>query len=541
MNTKTIHHVRGFMLIAGLFFLIIGIVLNFMLYASFSDDPYYRSAYISMGLGFDITKSMMLIVAILLWLLTFYILSTFAWLFWGVLTTISILAGFGFMTVVQNEAESAALLASAKFQAAKADVDTATRQVEQLSRYANALQAQLAQSKIDELDEQLARIWDAPAYNSLNQKTGKTVRFQLSDCPGTTWYHRKYCTQIQTLQIDIKEQQILVDKHNAYLAALAHKETMLKKLSELDVTKVGITSHIHPMFFGISQLTDHAAKVIKFFFLFSSSIVAELLSSFCLLVYGRLDFLLQSQTTNLAMVSSQNVTSTPIQTNENMGLAPPACQSNSIGNIISTEEIPAVVSKANENMIPTTEATQVYSTKNTIPPKAASAGLSKTNKDKVLTKATQSNLQEPKSTTQGDIENINPHYEQLKRDIINNITTHLLSNNRWSKKPRHVRNTFSKRYVASHIKTTVPPKDKVLTVKTIQGDIKNVDPRYEQLKKDVVNGIITNLSFDSLGKFLECTDNKILKKYRIQLVADRLAVFDATRKCIPIDVTPPKQ
>jgi hypothetical protein len=282
-------NMRGVMLLAGLFFIVLSMAANVMLYGSFSDDPFYKTTYISMGLGFDLTKAFLLIITMLLWVSGLFVLAVFAGLFWCVLTLISVAAGFGFMSVVQSQAESAAVLASARYQSAKAAVSNAEKSVASLSEYADKGQALSAQAKIDEFSAQLTALLNGPARNSIGQRTGKTVTTQLDQgCPGSSWYHRKYCPEIQQLESEMGKHQSVIEGHQRYEAARVHKDQMLLELTNLDVGTVGATSHLHPMFIGLSKLSGQQADTLKFIFLLVSSLTCELLGSLCLLIYSRL-------------------------------------------------------------------------------------------------------------------------------------------------------------------------------------------------------------------------------------------------------------
>ena len=395
-------NMRGVMLLAGLFFIILGLAANVMLYGSFSDDPFYKTTYIGMGLGFDLTKSFLLIITVLLWVSGLFVLSLIAGLFWCVLTVISVAAGFGFMSVVQSETESAAVLASARYQSAQSAVEQASKSVASLSQYADKTQADAAQAKIQALETQLSALLNEPARNSVGQKTGKTVQRQLGQgCPGGSWYHGKYCPQIEGLKAEQAEFKRVIEGHQQYIAALKHKETMLSELTSLDVATVGATSHLHPMFIGLSKLLGYQADNIKFLFLFLSSLTCELLGSFCLLVYSRLGLLIKGNGRVFEGMATQ-------------GDNAPQTQSDSFN----------------------------YSTSETSLPNQAD---------------------ETKATLSG-----------------------------------------------SH------------------------DTLYQKLKAGVEGQKITNLSFKTLAKTLGIRDNRLLTQLRDKLVSDGLAMYDDTRKCLPI-------
>jgi len=401
-------NMRGVMLLAGLFFIGLGIAANMMLFSSFSDDPFYKATYVGMGLGFDLTKSFLLIITILLWVSGLYVLSLFSAFFWTVLTIISISAGFGFMSVVQSQSESAAVLASARYQSAQSAVDNASLNIASLSQYADKAQADTAQAKMDELDGQLTALLSAPARNSVGQKTGKTVKTQLGQgCPGRSWYHGKYCPQIEGLNSDKTKLKAVIDGHLRYVAALTHKETMLNELTGLDVATVGTTSHLHPMFVGLSKLSDYHADTIKFLFLLVSSLTCELLGSFCLLVYSRLGLLI---TGNPRVFEGT------------------ATQGDRGGNVPHTQ-------------------------------------------------------------------GINNHYSTIGE-------------------------------------TSLPNRVDTASTTATQGV--SHDTLYQKLKTGVEGQKITNLSFKTLTKTLGIHDNRLITQLRDRLVTDGLAMYDDTRKCLPI-------
>jgi len=72
--------------------------------------------------------------------------------------------------------------------------------------------------------------------------------------------------------------------------------------------------------------------------------------------------------------------------------------------------------------------------------------------------------------------------------------------------------------------------------KSNQADTQSVpnDDIYETLKNQVINGQITNLSFKNLAKTLGVHNNKHITVLRDRLVTEKLAMYDHTRKCLPI-------
>jgi hypothetical protein len=81
-------------------------------------------------------------------------------------------------------------------------------------------------------------------------------------------------------------------------------------------------------------------------------------------------------------------------------------------------------------------------------------------------------------------------------------------------------------------KNPVQPHHTSVYVNHAQG-VAGTDGLYEQLKAMVQSGSLTNLSYGTIREALG-VNNAQAKTLRQQLVDDRLAVFDATNKCLPI-------
>ncbi|HAI69794.1 MAG TPA: hypothetical protein DCM38_10230 [Gammaproteobacteria bacterium] len=268
----------------GLFFLLLGIFLNFQLYTSLAgDSPLYKYSYGLIGIGLDVSKVICLVLGA--FLLTqrataLIVAGFFSIGFYLVLSLISWAASWGFTLVVTQHYENKAFQKNAQVQSAQATVDDAVAKVEGLSQYANSASVTEAQSTLSELQTQLDALWHSPARNSRGHRTGKTVQSQLGgSCPGSSWYHRQYCPQIQALESDISEEKKSVDNHAAYLAALEYKNTMMKDFANLDLAVIRPNSYMHPLFIGMSAIFGTTPQLVKYRLLLLTSAMIELLGS----------------------------------------------------------------------------------------------------------------------------------------------------------------------------------------------------------------------------------------------------------------------
>ncbi len=268
----------------GLFFLLLGIFLNFQLYTSLAgESPLYKYSYGLIGIGLDVSKVICLVLGA--FLLTqrataLIVAGFFSIGFYLVLSLISWAASWGFTLVVTQQYENQAFQKNAQVQAAQASIDDAVAKVERFSQYANSASVTEAQSTLSELQTRLDALWHSPARNSRGHRTGQTVQSQLGgSCPGSSWYHRQYCPQIQALESEMSESKKSVDNHAAYLAALEYKNTMMKDFANLDLAVINPNSYMHPLFIGMGTIFGTTPQLVKYRLLLLTSAMIELLGS----------------------------------------------------------------------------------------------------------------------------------------------------------------------------------------------------------------------------------------------------------------------
>jgi hypothetical protein len=264
----------------GLFFILLGLFLNFQLYTSFAgDSPVYKYSYGAIGVGLDVSKVICLILGAFLIRQAdspLIIAGFFSLAFYLVLSLISWAAGWGFTLVVTQEYEKQAFQQNSLVQAAQASVDDAIAEVKRLSQY--AIPPNIAQAQAEELQNKLDVLWASPATNSLGHRTGRSVNSILgATCPGNSWYHRKYCPQIQNIQSKIAPHQTVLKNHVSYLAAIKHKNAMMKELSQMNPANINTASYMHPLFIGMAVLFGSTAELVKYRLLLLTSAMIEML------------------------------------------------------------------------------------------------------------------------------------------------------------------------------------------------------------------------------------------------------------------------
>ncbi len=266
----------------GLFFICLGIFLNFQLYTSLAGNgALYQYSYGIIGVGLDVSKIICLILGTYLIKQgesTFIIAGFVSLAFYIILSLISWAAGWGFTLIVTQNYETKAFQQNSQIRALEAGVDDANNEVKRLSQYADENITNQAQSKINDIEAEVNTLWDTIAVNSLGQRTGKTVRSKLGGiCPGTTWYHKKYCPEILAVQTRIKPYQQIIDNHAAYLSAIKHKNNMVQDLGNAGYGGINPNSYMHPLFIGMGTLLNTPAPIVKYRLLLLTSAMIELL------------------------------------------------------------------------------------------------------------------------------------------------------------------------------------------------------------------------------------------------------------------------
>ncbi|MEM7017815.1 MAG: YrzE family protein [Pseudomonadota bacterium] len=284
MNTLNSTHLQKGVLIIGLFLIAISLYCSFLLYTSFSEHTVDKAAWGGMGLGLDLFKNVALLAALALWGLGFFaarILSIVVGVGYALLTVLSFMAFFGFMSMVQNKLETQNVLASSKYQSLQGAVDSAEQKVESLSRYAGSSAVAEAKRRLAEVERKLLPIQQGMRPYATPDCTPKR------DSRGQPYATRaaEWCSRLETVKAEARPWTDQIHGHEAYLAALAHRQQALNELAALDSGAVTTGSQaVHPMFADLGTLLAKAPDEMKVAFMFVSSASAEILGTLSILI-----------------------------------------------------------------------------------------------------------------------------------------------------------------------------------------------------------------------------------------------------------------
>jgi hypothetical protein len=200
--------------------------------------------------------------------------------------TVSVICGQATLQQSLDAAQQTRRLQSDSYQAAVAQRKQAASQVAALS--IDEAQAVAAKQALTALSAEKQAYLAKPATNSRGQNAG-TISVRVGDCTGSSYYVNKYCGKIRTLDSQLSEAKLTVDKWNKYQSAKAHLEELESKplptgakdeqlpgiaaialMLETDGEQVGAM-----IFFYFAVFTELAAIILFFFFGSESAAQAE--------------------------------------------------------------------------------------------------------------------------------------------------------------------------------------------------------------------------------------------------------------------------
>jgi hypothetical protein len=267
-----INSIQKVFLVVGTLLLLIAMFANVNLYVSLASTLVDKATWALMGLLFDVLKIMSLIVCGVLF--TFYnrpFAALLAFLFWLVLTGVSLFSLFGYTSLVTQESERQAALNSMGYKSAQSSLENSETRLAAMAGVA-AIDAGALQAKFDALTQRKA-----------------SVEAELAACP------RNYITKC------LNPANAKLEAIQRELAPIATQLGQVHEYRGLQAAKAGAIEStrtalaggasedvLHPMFVnGAIVLNDlfHFkcnGNQLKIWFLALSAVLCELLASYAL-------------------------------------------------------------------------------------------------------------------------------------------------------------------------------------------------------------------------------------------------------------------
>lgn len=262
----------------------LGILCNVMFYLSVTDG--ISSAFYGfIGFLFDCSKfTLIILVPIFIVngkLQEAIILGTS----WFALTFISLISAYGFLSNTYQDGENIKLTKSLEYSLAKADVETASKRLQELYMFADSKNLSDLQLEKKSLIAKKEKILSGTVQNSLGANVG-TLSQLSKGCSIDNWYSRTYCTQITDIDKKIAHIDEKAGGYALYASALEAKKQALHTLSA--ITPAQDTS-LSPVFTMLGVLFNLKSPVkVKAWFLAITSVLLELLSSLFFYIAQRL-------------------------------------------------------------------------------------------------------------------------------------------------------------------------------------------------------------------------------------------------------------
>ena len=302
-----------------------GMICNMTFYSGFGTG-FSSVTYTMVGLWLDLGK-----VASILALVYFirrdldryFVQASVCAVFLFLLSVLSLGAGYGFLSEINEALEAKRLKESAIYEMHLNAVQEARAQLDNLAQYATVDEASLT-----------AQIAPKPPIKRCSINRPKTVMDRVRAKPsGKSPITALNKTGILVLcgvannNALIQQLQAQLMGHQRYQAAKAHYQSAQQAFNELTVT--GVANRPHSLFVNLGQMTDNKPESVKGIFLLLSSLMVELLASVLLYLRDTIISDLLTPLTPVKTVTEQDrklSRLTPTETDIKPVLLPPVDQ-----------------------------------------------------------------------------------------------------------------------------------------------------------------------------------------------------------------------
>jgi len=245
----------------------LSIMLNFQLYSSLTGSSNLEKfSYQYIGVAFDLAKITCLLLAVYFWFRApgakAILVGSFCFIFYVVLSAISLSAGWGFGLNATKHGEDERLAGSYTMRAFEGQIEEGKAKASKFAAYSKIDSAALNMKR-----DQLTLEMD-------------TLKHKLSRCP-RNWMTK--CINPANAEIKAVRQQLVDISANlhgqaAYQAGLSEQNTAAMQIGNLDGSQMG-TAVFHPLFIAMGDLFLVTPRQAKQTLLLVSFVVLELLGS----------------------------------------------------------------------------------------------------------------------------------------------------------------------------------------------------------------------------------------------------------------------
>ncbi len=280
-------NLAGIFVVIGLGLLFISMLFNYTAFSTFSNVFYQQASFIFMALLFDSLKITVSISVRNLWSMGNYIIASFAFFAFISLTSISIIAGYVYMSNVDSQRAAENLKESLSYKMSLGSINQAQSEVDSLIKFSSTQQASTKKAKLVEIEKQVAEYNSTPVKN-YNKKIVGTFG-QWNKCGRGQSLYNIFCSEIKALDEEKASIHNWLNQHDSYLNAVAIVGQRQEKFIKLgnNNMNVGLVDRIQlEPFISFTRWFNVNYDVAVSRSMFVLAVLCELLATLCFVIFS---------------------------------------------------------------------------------------------------------------------------------------------------------------------------------------------------------------------------------------------------------------
>ena len=278
------NNLAGIFLVIGLGLLFISMLFNYTAFSTFSNVLIQQASFIFMALLFDSLKIATSITVRILWSWGNYIIAFFAFLAFILLTGVSIIAGYVYMSNVDSQRTAENLKDSLSYKMSLESINQAQATVDSLIKFSSTQQASAKKAKLIEIGKQIAKYNSTKVKNSHKKVVGTFG--QWNRCGRGQSLYNIFCSEIKALDEEKASIHNWLNQHDSYLNVVAIVSQRQEKLLELgNNMNVGLVDRIQQEpFISFARWFNVSYDVAVSHSMFFLAVLCELLATLCFVI-----------------------------------------------------------------------------------------------------------------------------------------------------------------------------------------------------------------------------------------------------------------
>jgi hypothetical protein len=267
--------------------LAISMLFNYTAFSTFSNEFLQQLSFVFMALLFDSLKITMSISVRSLWSLKHYIIAFFAFVAFILLTGISIIAGYVYLSNVDSQRAAENLKDSTHYKMTLESVAQAQTEVDSLIQFSSIKQATTKNARLIAIKKEVAG-YNATPVKNYNKVVVGTFG-QWNKCGKGQSRYNLFCSELQTLAAEKESILVWLEQHDSYKSSVAIVGQRQQTLVELGNgnTKVGLADRIQlEPFISFTRWLSVSYAVALSHSMFFLAVLCELLASLCFVIYS---------------------------------------------------------------------------------------------------------------------------------------------------------------------------------------------------------------------------------------------------------------